>query len=180
LELLHSYGVIAKPTTIKNPQANAFVERIHQVIGDSIRTMELHKRRFDDTTVNAILQNVAYGLRATYHSSLAASPGQLIFGRDMIINAVYLANWKDLQARRRTQVRNNNRRENKSRIPHQYVIGDSVYIRKSTIEQKLNPLQGPFFIEKTHTNGTVTIRRSPTVSERINIRRLHPASTRSN
>jgi Integrase zinc binding domain len=98
LELLHSYGVIAKPTTIKNPQANAFVERIHQVIGDSIRTMELHKRKFDDTTVNAILQNVAYGLQATYHSSLAASPGQLIFGRDMIINAIYLANWKDLQA----------------------------------------------------------------------------------
>jgi hypothetical protein len=67
--------------------------------------MELHKRKYDDTTVNAILQNVAYGLRATYHSSLAASPSQVIFGRDMIINAIYLANWKDLQARRQTQVR---------------------------------------------------------------------------
>jgi hypothetical protein len=81
LELLNSYGVIAKPTTIKNLQTNAFVKRIHQDIGDSI-------------------QNVAHGLQGTYHSSLAASPGQIIFGHDMIINGVYLANWKGFQPRR--------------------------------------------------------------------------------
>jgi hypothetical protein len=51
LELLRSYGVIAKSTTIKNPQANAFVERIHQVMSDAIGTMELHERQFDDTTI---------------------------------------------------------------------------------------------------------------------------------
>ena len=28
LELLHSYGIIPKPTTIKNPRANCVVERI--------------------------------------------------------------------------------------------------------------------------------------------------------
>jgi adenine-specific DNA methylase len=98
----------------------------------------------------------------------------------MIINAVYLANWKDLQTRRKIQIHHNNIRENKSHIPHEYKIGDSVYIRKSNNEQKLNPLQRRFVIEKIYTNGTVTIRRLPTVTERINIRRLHPASTRSN
>jgi transposase InsO family protein len=180
LELLRSYGVTPKPTTVKKPQTNAFVERIHQVMGDSIRTMEQHKRKCDDITINAVLQSVAYGLRATYHSSLAASPGQVIFGRDMIINAVYLANWNDYATRRRNQIHHNNTSENKSHIPHDYIIGESVYIRKSNIEQKLNPLQGPFVIEKVHTNGTVTIRRSPTITERINIRRLHPASPRSN
>ena len=133
-----------------------------------------------DTTLNAVLQSVAYGLRSTYHSSLAAAPGQIIFGLDIIINAVYLANWKDLHTRRKTQIRQNNSRENKSRIPHAYAPGNSVYVRKTNIDQKLNPLQGPFVIDKVHTNGTVTIRRSPTVSERINIRRLHPASPRSN
>jgi hypothetical protein len=46
LELLQSYGVTAKPTTIKNPKTNAFVEQIHQVIGDSIRTIELKIRRY--------------------------------------------------------------------------------------------------------------------------------------
>ena len=70
------------------------MERVHQVIGDAIRSMELHTEHSDDVTINAVLQNVAYGLRATYHSSIAASPGQIIFGRDMVINSLYLANWK--------------------------------------------------------------------------------------
>ena len=37
IELLSSYGIKAKRTTIKNPQANAIVERSHQVIADSLR-----------------------------------------------------------------------------------------------------------------------------------------------
>jgi transposase InsO family protein len=28
------YGVKAKPITVRNPQANAIVERVHQVIGN--------------------------------------------------------------------------------------------------------------------------------------------------
>ena len=35
------YGVKAKPITVRNPQANAIVERVHQVIGNIIRTFEL-------------------------------------------------------------------------------------------------------------------------------------------
>ena len=180
LDLLSSYGVTPKPTTIKNPQANAFVERIHHVIAASIRSLQLDQRPFDDTTINAVLQGVAYGLRATYHSSLHASPGQIVFGRDMIINATYLANWKFQQLQRQKQMTLNNKKENRSRTPHSYQIGDLAYIRRSGIEQKLSPMQGPFRIDEIHTNGTVTIRRSPTVTERINQRRLHPASTRSN
>ena len=40
---------------------------------------------------------------------------------------------------------------------------------------KLEPCaRGPYRILHTHVNGTVMIRRSPTVTERINIRRLRP------
>ena len=40
---------------------------------------------------------------------------------------------------------------------------------------KLEPCAlGPFRIERVHANGTVTIRRTPHVIERINIRRLRP------
>jgi hypothetical protein len=67
--------------------------------------MELHKRPCHDTSANAILQNVANRLRATYHSSIAASPSQLAFGRDIIVNAVYLANWNALKSRRLAQNR---------------------------------------------------------------------------
>ena len=180
LTFLTSYGVTPKPTSIKNPQANAFVKQTHHVISASIQLLQLDQWPFDDTTINAVLQGVAYGLRATYHSSLHASPGQIVFGRDMIINATYLANWKFQQLQRHKQMTLNNKKENRSRTPHSYHIGDLVYIRRSGIEQKLSPMQGPFRIDEIHTNGTVTIRRSPAVTERIHQRRLHPASTRSN
>ena len=36
--ILHDYGIKGKPITVRNPQANAIVERIHQVIGNIIRT----------------------------------------------------------------------------------------------------------------------------------------------
>jgi hypothetical protein len=104
-------------------------------MGDSIRTMELHKSKFDNTTVNAVLQKVAYGLQATYHSSLTASTGQLIFERDVIIKAVNLANWSDVATRRRNQIRINNASEHKYHIPHDYIIGESGYIRNSCIKQ---------------------------------------------
>jgi len=35
------YGVKGNPITVRNPQANAIVERIHQVIANMIRTFEL-------------------------------------------------------------------------------------------------------------------------------------------
>jgi len=140
LKLLHSYGVKAKPTTIKNPQANVFVERIHQVIADSLRTMDLLSRPFDDTTINDILQNAAFGLRATYHTSLLASPGQIVFGRDMIINSSYIANWKQLFNRRKEQAIKNNIRENKGRRHHDYKNGDNVYITNTDITRKLNSM----------------------------------------
>ena len=35
------YGIKAKPITVRNPQANAIVEKIHQVKGNIIRTFGL-------------------------------------------------------------------------------------------------------------------------------------------
>eukprot|EP00957_Ditylum_brightwellii_P078171 5943154-Ditylum_brightwellii.AAC.1 len=36
-ELLHSYGIKDVPTTVKNPQANLIVERIHMMIGNMLQ-----------------------------------------------------------------------------------------------------------------------------------------------
>ena len=36
--LCDSYGLKRKPTTIKNPQANAILERVHDVVANMIRT----------------------------------------------------------------------------------------------------------------------------------------------
>ena len=42
IRLLKDFGVKPKPTTIKNPQSNAIVERVHQVVGDMLRTHNLN------------------------------------------------------------------------------------------------------------------------------------------
>ena len=39
--LCDSYGIKRKPTTVKNPQANAILERVHQVLGQMLCTSEL-------------------------------------------------------------------------------------------------------------------------------------------
>ena len=36
------YGITKQPITVCNPQANSMIERIHQTLGNIIRTFELH------------------------------------------------------------------------------------------------------------------------------------------
>ena len=43
------YGIKCKPITVRNPQANAIMERVHQVIiGNMIRTYELEDNYLDE------------------------------------------------------------------------------------------------------------------------------------
>ena len=70
----------------------------------------------------------------------------------------------------------NNRRQNLRRLFHDYNVGDEVLIvNKDKNRPTLAPIStGPYVVQQTHVNGTVTILRSPNVYERINIRRLRP------
>ena len=43
-EMCDNYGLTSKPTTTYNPQANGVIERVHLVLGDSLRTFELEKQ----------------------------------------------------------------------------------------------------------------------------------------
>ena len=75
-----------KPTTAHDPQANSIVERIHQVLNDMLRTMELEEREIDPSKpFDEALNAAPYAIRCTYHTTLQATPGQLVFGRDMIL-----------------------------------------------------------------------------------------------
>ena len=79
------YGIKAKPITVRNPQANAIVERIHQVvIGIIIRTFELEDNYLDeDNPWKGILSATAFSVRSTFHTTLRQTPGQLVFGRHL-------------------------------------------------------------------------------------------------
>jgi len=76
-----SYGIKRKPTTVRNPQANAILERVHQVIGQMRHTAEIDMAKSvvpDD--VDVFIYNAAWAICSTYHTVLKASPGAEIFG----------------------------------------------------------------------------------------------------
>ena len=69
------YGLKRKPITTRNPQANAIIERVHQTIGNIIRTFDV--QTVDETDPWAgILAATMFAVRATYHTTLQASPMQ--------------------------------------------------------------------------------------------------------
>ena len=71
--IMTDYGVKKKPITSRNPQANAIVERIHQVIGNMVRAFELEDSEEDDPW-KGILSAVAFAVRSTLHSTLKKTP----------------------------------------------------------------------------------------------------------
>ena len=42
------YGITRKPTTTRNPQDNSIIERIHQTIGNIIRSFQIRHLEVDE------------------------------------------------------------------------------------------------------------------------------------
>jgi len=172
--MLDDYGIKRKPITVRNPQANAICERVHQVIGNIIRTFELQTNYLDeDDPWKGILSATAFAIRCTYHTTLHSTPGQLVFGRDLIFNIQHAANWDIIRQHKQKLINKNNARENANRIPHQYKAGDQVMLHIGTENKYEQPYSGPHRIIATYPNGTVTLQVGP-VQDRVNIRRIHP------
>ena len=175
-EMTDNYGLKRKPTTNYNPQGNGVCERVHAVLNDILRTFELEERELDEQNPwSEFLAAAAFAIRSTYHTTLQATPAQLVFGRDMILPISIKANWERIKERKQLEINRNNARENKDRIDHTYEVGDKVYLRKEGIQRKLSsPRDGPYKITAVYDNGTAMIQTSDAVSERVNIRRLTP------
>jgi transposase InsO family protein len=169
-ELLSSYGIVPSPTTVQNPQANSALERIHQVIDNMICTSNLSESLWVD-----LLPAVAFAIRGTFHTILQATPCQVVFGRDLILDASFTANWSAIVARKLRQTQIDNARENQSRIAHIYAVGDLVLIQlnRRLLPKLARPTDGPYRVVKVNFNGTVVIQRG-SYAETINIRRLSP------
>ena len=128
----------------------------------------------EDDPWMAILASVAYAMHSTYHTTLQATPAQLVFGRDMIYPIEYVAEWDVIRQKKQKVIDQNNARENSRRIDFDYRVGQKILIINTDIQRKLdNPTMGPYKITDVFSNGTVCIRRG-NVLERLNIRRIKP------
>eukprot|EP00956_Cyclotella_meneghiniana_P028463 scaffold66238_cov43-Cyclotella_meneghiniana.AAC.10 len=145
-----------KPTSVKNPQGNAILERIHQTFAVMMRTAELDMAdSVDESDIEDFLDNASWALRSTYHTVLKASPGAAIFGRDMMFDVPFLADWNKIGDYRQRQTDRNTARENKARVDWDYKVGDKVLLRKEGILRKSETKwqKAPWTIVQVHTNA---------------------------
>ena len=125
--------------------------------------------------IDAFLTDAAWAIRSTYHTVLKASPGAAIFGRDMLFDIPFLADWNKIGDHRQCQTDLNTECENCSRRDWDYNVGDKVLLRKDGFLRKSESWYecDPWTITSVHTNGTIRI-QCGTKSERLNIRRVTP------
>ena len=145
-ELLESYGMAPVPTTVRNTQAN-FVERVHETLDNMLRTMILENYQFDPADPwTDILSHCAWAIRSTIHMTMGATPAQLVFGRDMLFDLSFAANWNEIRVKKERSIQVNNERENRKRKAHTFHAGDQVLLKRGKRQPKLkNPLRDGIF-----------------------------------
>jgi hypothetical protein len=66
--------------------SKGIIERVHVTLNDALITAEIDGRELDDKDPwGPFLSSAIYAIRSTFHTTLNATPGQLVFGRDMIL-----------------------------------------------------------------------------------------------
>ena len=170
------YGCTKAVISTKNPQANAIIERVHQTIGNMIRTFEVNTTAEinEEKPFEAILAATMFAVRAIVHTTTQASPTQLVFGRDHMLNIPFEADWQLIRQRKQAKIHDNNQRENAKRVPHTYKVGDKVLVSADARDKfSTTPYQGPYVVQEVRKNGTLRVKIGA-VTDTINIRRIHP------
>ncbi len=121
------------------------------------------------------LDNAAWAIRSTYHTVLNASPGAALFGRDILFDILFMADWCKIGKRRQSLTNPGNQRENAKQIDYDYKVGDKVLVINKGILRKTESAYGkePWTITAVLTNGTIRIERW-TKTERLSIWRVEP------
>jgi len=161
------------PITTKNPRTNAIVERIHRVLGDMLR-VQLVKCHEKDGPIKDLTSAAAYAMRATVHGVTKCTPSQLVFANDMILRTTVEANVELARQQREATISQNNARENKSRVAHNYKKGDWILILSRHLDPKLQLHPGPFkVLSYEQSSDTLHIQRK-NYAEPIKIRNERP------
>ena len=104
--LKDQYGIDRKIITTRNPQANGIIERIHQVVGDMIRTRDIKGKQDLDELFGfeGVLAAVRDAVRSTVHTTTLATPTQSVFGRDTFLNVSFEADWQHIKERKQHRI----------------------------------------------------------------------------
>ena len=97
--LLKDFNIILVSMSVKNPQANAPVERVHQVILNILFTKDIDNRVFYHIDPwGGTLASIAWEIRASHKCTTMVTPGQTVFGGDMLLNLTSVIDWRVVTA----------------------------------------------------------------------------------
>ena len=117
-------------------------------------------------------------MRSTVHTTLRATPTQLVFGRDALLNVSFQADWQYIKERKQKLILQNNKRENAKRMHHHYTVGDQVMVRRDPNRKHgTRQFSGPYTVTRVNDNGTVKLSKATpggAVFETWNIRNIDP------
>ena len=173
--LKEDYGITRKPITTRNPQANSMLERAHQTISNILRTFQVNNSQLElEDPWKGILSAVIFAMRSTVHTTMQATPMQLVFGRDAIMNLTFDANWQLIRQRKQAAIHKNNQAENNKRVKHEYKVNDTVLVKnEQSTKFGQDAYNGPWKILEVRNNGTVKIEKG-VITDIYNIRNITP------
>ena len=109
--VLEQCNIEDTPTTSRNPTANAICERMHQTVGNVLRTLVHDNRPRNESQARELMDEALavaqHALRCAVHTTLGSSPGALVFNRDMFLNIPLVADWTLLNKKREHLVNEN-------------------------------------------------------------------------
>ena len=117
LRVLENCGVENHPTAVKNPRANSICERMHQTVGNVLRTMT-HANPPQDMSqasdmMDSCLATAVHAARASASRALGGiSPGGPVFQRDVFLDVPLVADVVALTNQREVLVNKSLRKAN--------------------------------------------------------------------
>ncbi|KAF4129337.1 hypothetical protein GN958_ATG21601 [Phytophthora infestans] len=163
-ELLASYGIEGVPTTTRNPQANAVIERLHHVIDDKMITQTI-----ETATDWEIFRDLCSSRNPPQYARCVAS--------DMIAGIANRTDWTEQCQRKLDQVIRHNKREKGKREEWVYSPGDRVLLNyDGGVESKTAPIySGLYEMIAVRENGTLVLNKGRYI-EMVFIRRVQVAA----
>jgi len=121
-----------------------------------------------------MLSAAAFGIRAAVPGTTLFAPGQIAFGKDMILRTQMETNIELIRRRWQATAEKNNAWENKWRITCRCQKGDKVLLLPNRNDPKSQLNQGPFTVlSYNRSNGVLRIQRGKYV-EPIHARLVRP------
>ena len=116
-------------------------------------------------------------MQATLHTTMRATPMQIVYGRDAIHNIRFKADWRYIKNRQQQVICQNNERENAHCIAHTYNVGNQVMVEQPQHHKYGEPkYKGTVTVDHVNDNGTLHLsipKEAGTIYEMWYIRNIH-------